>query len=511
MLGLLENVDRRIRQMDRWLPPIESSQVSTRLWRPIPNSPQTEALDCPADELFYGGSAGGGKSWLLIGLALTRHRKSIIFRREYPQLKDIVQSTHELLGGTRARYNTNDAMWRAIPGGRTLEFGAVQYEHDVNKYKGRAHDLKAFDEVGELSEYQYRFLTGWLRTTVPGQRTRVVCTGNPPTHAEGEWVIRYWAPWLDGQHPNPARPGELRWFTVLDGRDTEVADGKPFQHNGETVYPRSRTFIPARLTDNPYLASTDYGSVLQALPEPLRTQLLYGDFSVGVKDDPWQVIPTEWVRLAQARWMERADPGSQSALGVDVARGGDDQTVIAPRYGTWFAPLQKHSGISTPNGQRVAGLILAARRGSATVNVDVIGVGASVYDQLAQYPGVRGINFGEGTEFTDKSGRLRFANVRAYAYWSFREALDPATGQGLALPIDNELLADLTAPKWTLRGGRIYVESKQEIIKRLHRSPDCGDAVVLALMADREIVASGEMVNDVPAEVYKSKRRSTWQ
>jgi len=277
------------------------------------------------------------------------------------------------------------------------------------------------------------------------------------------------------------------------------------------VYPRSRTFIPARLTDNPYLASTDYGSVLQALPEPLRTQLLYGDFSVGVKDDPWQVIPTEWVRLAQARWMERDDPGPQSALGVDVARGGDDQTVIAPRYGTWFAPLQKYPGISTPDGQRVAGLILAARSGSATVNVDVIGVGASVYDQLAEYPGVRGINFGEGTDATDKSGRLHFANVRAYGYWSFREALDPATGQGLVLPLDNELLADLTAPKWTLRGGRIYVESKQEIIKRLHRSPDCGDAVVLALMADREIVASGEMVNDVPSEVYKSKRRSIWQ
>lgn len=468
---------------------MQVSQTSTSLWRPIPNSPQAQAYDSPADELFYGGAAGGGKSDLLIGLAITRHCKSIIFRREYPQLKDIMQRSQDLLGGTGARYNTNDAMWRAIPGGRMLEFGAVQYEHDVNKFKGRAHDLKAFDEVTEFTEYQYRFLTGWLRTTIPNQRVRVVCTGNPPTHADGEWVIRYWAPWLDSQHLNPAKPGDLRWFAVLDGKDTEVGSGAPFQHKGETIRPRSRTFIPARLTDNPYLARTNYGSVLQGLPEPLRTQLLYGDFSIGVQDDPWQVIPTEWVRLAQARWTERLDPGPQSALGVDVARGGDDKTVIVARYGTWFAPLQKYPGKTTPDGGSVAGLVMQSVQDGAAINIDVIGWGASAYDTLRdQGWRVVGVNFSEKSNSTDKSGQLRFRNVRAEAYWLLREALDPVDGDDLALPPDNELLADLTAPRWKLTASGIQIESKEDLVKRLGRSPDCGDAVVLAHIPDVSVL-----------------------
>jgi hypothetical protein len=443
-----------------------------------------DAYLSPADELFYGGAAGGGKSDLLIGLALTAHSKSIIFRREYPQLKDIVERSREIIG-SQGRFNGQANIWRRLPGGRTLEFGAVQYEEDVNKYQGRPHDLKAFDELPNFTEFQYRFLGGWLRTTKEGQRTRVIGAGNPPTNADGEWVIRRWGAWLDPQHPRPAQPGELRWYAVVDGEDVEREDGTSFEWKDETLQPKSRTFIPARLSDNPYLMATEYGTVLQALPEPLRSQLLYGDFAVGTQDDPWQVIPTEWVRLAQARWKERSQPDTPlTALGVDVARGGKDEMVIAPRYDNWFASLQKHPGKATPDGQATAGLVIAALDGrEATVNIDVIGVGTSPYDLLRQM-GVRvnGINFGEGSNARDKSGRLSLANVRAEAYWRMREVLDPVDGDDIALPPDSVLLADLCTPKWkpTLRG--ILVESKEDIKKRLGRSPDYGDAVVLAGM-----------------------------
>jgi len=468
---------------------LSTNTEAANLWQPIPNSPQQAAYESLADELFYGGAAGGGKTDLVIGLAVTRHKKAIIFRREYPQLKDIVQRSHDLLGVTGAKYNGNDSIWRNIPGARSLEFGAVQYDRDVNKFRGRPHDLKAFDELPEFSEHQYRFLGGWLRTTTHGQRVRVVCTGNPPTHADGEWVIRYWAPWLDNQHINPAKPGELRWFAVLDGKDTEVASGNHFQHSGETIRPRSRTFIPARLTDNPYLASTEYGSVLQGLPEPLRSQLLYGDFGVGVQDDPWQVIPTEWVRQAQQRWHEQTHPGPQSAVGVDVARGGDDKTVLARRYGPWFAPLERYPGKETPDGGSVAALTVQALRDGAVANIDVIGVGASAYDMLGDQGGhVVGVNFAEGSKATDRSGRLRFRNKRAESWWGMREALDPLNGDGLMLPVDNELLADLTAPHWKLTASGIQIESKDDIKKRIGRSPDSGDAVVLAALPDMSVV-----------------------
>ena len=56
---------------------------------------------------------------------------------------------------------------------------------------------------------------GWNRSSVPGQRCRVVVGSNPPTTAAGLWVILYWAPWLDPMHPYPAKPGELTaWGTM---------------------------------------------------------------------------------------------------------------------------------------------------------------------------------------------------------------------------------------------------------------------------------------------------------
>ena len=63
-----------------------------------------------------------------------------------------------------------------------------------------------------------------------------------------------------------------------------------------------------------------------------------------------------------------------------------------------------------------------------------------------------------------------------------REALDPISGDDIALPPDPELLADLTAPRWSITTSGIQVESKKDIVKRLKRSPDCGDAVVLSRM-----------------------------
>ena len=121
------------------------------------------------------------------------------------------------------------------------------------------------------------------------------------------------------------------------------------------------------------------------------------------------------------------------------------------------------------------------------MNVDVIGVGASVYDQLAGQRKEDGapynvfpVNFSEKTSARDRSGMLAMRNIRAEAYWSFREALDPVRGDNLALPPDRELMADLVAPQWKITASGIQIESKDEIKKRLARSPDCGDAVVLA-------------------------------
>jgi hypothetical protein len=67
---------------------------------------------------------------------------------------------------------------------------------------------------------------------------------------------------------------------------------------------------------------------------------------------------------------------------------------------------------------------------------------------------------------------LHFVNLRAYAYWSLRDLLDPEQGQNLALPPDQELLSDLTAPRWSLTTQGIKIEAKEDIAERLGRSPD---------------------------------------
>jgi hypothetical protein len=435
------------------------------VWSPLPG-PQTMAYETKADVIGYGGAAGGGKTDLACGKALTQHKVSMILRREATQLTGIIDRITSILGN-RTGYNGQEKIWRLD--NCQIEFGSVPHLGDETKYQGRPHDLLVFDEASNFLESQVRFLLGWLRSTDPDQHCQALMAFNPPTTSEGRWIIDFFAPWLKRNHPNPALPGELRWFATLDGKDIEVPDNRAFVLEGEErnydfdpdrvepdeiIRPMSRTFIPSRVVDNPYLYGTGYMRTLQALPEPLRSQMLLGDFHAGMGDDPWQVIPSAWVEAAMARWEANPRPKPpMDNLGVDVARGGKDETV----------------------------LVVAATRDGANQHVEINGVGASPVDFLseADQP-VTGIDVSAGTEEKDKSGYLLFANVRSWMWWKMREELDPANPRAIALPPHDKLKADLTTPKWQLKGKRIVVESREDIVKRTGRSPDYGTACCLA-------------------------------
>ena len=352
--------------------------VNPAIWVPQAG-PQSAAFHCRADIVFYGGSAGGGKTDLLLGLSATEQENSIIFRREAVQLIGLEERMTKILG-TREGYNGQDHLWR-LPGKKVLELGSVQRPEDWMKYQGRPHDFKGFDEITHFTELQFRTLIGWMRTDNPNVRQRVVAAGNPPTTAEGEWVKRYWAAWLDPQHPNPAKPGELRWYVTNEkGEDQEVPGPEPVMVGSELMTPKSRTFIPSSVDDNLFLTTTGYKATLQALPEPLRSQMLRGDFQAGAADPARQTIPTEWVKAAQARWAEKQAKGTTTAIGFDPARGGIDKSTLARRHGQWFDRLITAPGIVTKDGPTAAAFVVPYVRDGACICVDSIGIGSSALD-----------------------------------------------------------------------------------------------------------------------------------
>ena len=456
------------------------------IWVPQ-DGPQLMAYLSQADIVFYGGAAGGGKTDLLLGLCLTSQEHSIIFRREAVQLTGIEERMTSILG-TRKGYNSQDGVWR-LPGGKVMELGSVKEVSDWVKYQGRPHDFKGFDEITHFTESQFRTLIGWLRTDKPDIRQRVVAAGNPPTTAEGEWVKRFWAAWLDPNHPNPAKPGELRWYITNEkGEDEEVPDGTPVMVGNDLMTPKSRTFIPSSVDDNIFLLSTGYKATLQSLPEPLRSQMLRGDFNAGAADPAWQAIPTEWVKAAMARWKPRDAKGEMTALGLDPARGGTDKTSVARRHGQWFDEMVTVPGAVTKDGPTTAGFVVPLVRNGACICVDSIGIGSSALDFIkGMNLNVLAVNGSETSHVHAKAGDMRFRNRRAEMYWLLREALDPTNPDPIALPNDQELLGDLTAVRYKVvtlgQATALQMRSKDEVREALGRSPDKGDAVAMTFVA----------------------------
>jgi len=455
-------------------------------WNPQ-EGPQHEAYFSLADLTLYGGAAGGGKTDLAIGLAIREHQETLFIRRESKQLGAVLDRIAKLIDPERKGYSGQEGRWIIPPWDgvkRQIVIGSTPNLGDENRYQGRPRDLLVIDEAANMLEAQVRFLMGWVRSTDPKQRCRTLLCSNPPTGPEGEWLIEMFAAWLDSNYPNPAAPGELRWFAMVNGKELEVDGPDPFEVDGEKIIPQSRTFIPAKLDDNQYLRDTGYRATLMALPEPLRSQMLYGDFTAGRTDGEWQVIPSAWVEAAMNRWEEpQYQQEDITSVGVDPSRGGEDSTVIAGRIGWHFTSPKLYEGHQMPDGPSVAAKVIEFCGAShCPVNVDVIGIGASVVDSLAGMMGARVVpvtNSGK-SEDTDFTGNLKFINKRAEGWWRMRDILNPAHGYDVKLPPDQRLKAELCTPTYKMQANGIKIDPKEDIIKRLGRSTDEADAYINA-------------------------------
>lgn len=421
---------------------------------------------------------------LLVGLAVNEHERSLLVRRQFTDVegmvdnaKSIVGTSEGFVGGNRPKYNSN---------GRVIHFEGLAKGDGIDTSKqGTPHDFIGVDEAAQLPRNAVMMLLGWNRTNKKGQRCRMVLASNPPLTSTGDWLGDAFAPWLDPAHPNPAKAGELRWYYIgADGRDVEADGPDTVVVDGQTFYTHSRTFIPSGLEDNPYIDKEDYQRRLQAMPEPYRTMLTSGNFLAARKDQDFQVIPTDWVRKAQARWSEDTPRIPMCAMGVDPVGGGTDEMVIAVRRDGWFAPLICEDGEKFPNGEGIGGLIVTHRRDGADVVIDMGGGFGNLPFSEMKANDIEAYAYkgAEKTSLRTADGKLRFTNTRSAAYWRMREALDPNQdgGSPIMLPPDAMLVSDLTAPIFEVTANGIKVEPKEKVKDKLGRSPDRGDAVVMA-------------------------------
>jgi phage terminase large subunit len=219
--------------------------------------PQEDFLAAGETDVLYGGAAGGGKSYaMLVDPLRFAHRaahRGLIIRRSMPELRELIDKSRELYPKAfpGCKYKEVEKLWN-FPSGAKIEFGFLERDADVYRYQGQAYSWIGFDEITHLpTEFAWNYLASRLRTTDSEIQVYMRCTANPGGAG---------ATWVKKRYIDPAPSYES--FIGADGL--------------------TRKFIPARLQDNPFLATDGrYEQMLKALPPTQRQQLLDGNWDVS--------------------------------------------------------------------------------------------------------------------------------------------------------------------------------------------------------------------------------------
>ncbi|MBE3088548.1 MAG: hypothetical protein IMZ71_05490 [Chloroflexi bacterium] len=195
------------------------------------------------------------------------------------------------------------------------------------------------------------------------------------------------------------------------------------------------------------------------------------------------IIPIEWVESAIDA---KVDAGGQQEWGLDVARMGNDTTVLTDKLGK---QVRRQEVWGKKNTMETVGMVMTITRKEGIVKVDANGLGAGVFDRLAElgHP-VIGIDSAERALEEDL-----YLNARAEMWFGARAIFEEQFKRGntLSIPDDPELVEDLTGIHYKIRSdGKHQVEAKEEYRKRYGRSPDKGDSLVYCL--SRYAVEEGE-------------------
>ena len=237
--------------------------------------PQTEFLAASEREVLYGGSAGGGKSYAMLAdpLRYMGHPQfsGLLLRHTTEELRELIFKSQELYPKIwpGIKWSERKMQWTA-PSGARLWMSYLDRDEDVLRYQGLAFSWIGFDELTQwATPYAWNYMRSRLRSTATDLPIFMRATTNPGGRGH-HWVKKMF---ID---PSPYN----RSFDATDIDTTEVLR-YPAGHSkaGKPLF--KRRFIPARLSDNPYLANAgDYEAMLLSLPEQQRRQLLQGDWDI---------------------------------------------------------------------------------------------------------------------------------------------------------------------------------------------------------------------------------------
>lgn len=253
--------------------------------------PQEQFLASSADIVIYGGAAGGGKSFGLL-LEPLRHVTTVpgfgcvIFRRTSVQVRNeggLWDTSMSLYSHAGLRPRESVLEWEHRGTGNTIKFAHLEHESSVLDWQGAQVPLIAFDELTHFTAKQFWYMLSRNRSTC-GVRPYVRATTNPDADS---WVADLIAWWIDQDPASPTcgqaipeRSGVVRWFARVNGELhwADTPDELRERHPGSE--PKSLTFIPSALADNPALTSRDpgYRANLLALDPVEQARLLHGNW-----------------------------------------------------------------------------------------------------------------------------------------------------------------------------------------------------------------------------------------